>query len=46
MHIAMQFECFDPEPVYLGKRKEWKIIKKFFLDHVQQFVLDLDKAKR
>ncbi len=36
----------DPEPVYLGKRKEWKIIKKFFLDHVQQFVLDLDKAKR
>ncbi len=42
----MQFECFDPEPVYLGKRKEWKIIKKFFLDHVQQFVLDLDKAKR
>lgn len=35
----------DPEPAYLGKKKEWKIIKKFFVDHVQQFVLDLNRAK-
>lgn len=34
----------DPEPVYLGRRTDWKIIKKFFLDRVQQFVLDLDRA--
>jgi hypothetical protein len=35
----------DPEPAYLGKKKEWKTIKKFFIDHVQQFALDLDRAK-
>lgn len=34
----------DPEPEYLGKKKEWKRIKKYFADHVQQFVLDLHKA--
>lgn len=34
----------DPEPDYLGKKKDWKVIKKFFVDHVQQFVLDLHKT--
>lgn len=34
----------DPEPEYLGKKKEWKSIKKYFADHVQQFVLDLHRA--
>ena len=35
----------DPEPAYLGKKKDWKIIKKFFAGHVQQFTLDLNRAK-
>lgn len=34
----------DPEPEYIGKKKDWKQIKKYFMDHVQQFVLDLHKA--
>jgi len=34
----------DPEPDYLGKKKDWKVIKKFFADHVQQFALDLHKT--
>lgn len=35
----------DPEPEYLTRRKDWKTIKRFFADHVQQFVLDLHRAK-
>ncbi len=35
----------DPEPEYLGKKKDWRSIKRFFTDHVQQFVLDLHKTK-
>lgn len=36
----------DPEPVYPGKRTDWKIVKKYFTNHVQQFVLDLGRAKK
>lgn len=36
----------DPEPEYMGKKKEWKRIKKYFTDHVQQFVLDLHRASQ
>ncbi len=36
----------DPEPEYLTKKREWKTIKKFYADHVQQFVLDLDRMKK
>lgn len=35
----------DPEPEYLTKKKDWKTIKKFFIDHVQQFVFDLHRTK-
>jgi hypothetical protein len=34
----------DPEPEYLGKRVAWTTIKKYLIDHVQQFVLDIQKA--
>jgi len=34
----------DPDPDYLGKRAAWGKIKKYFADHVQQFVLDIQKA--
>ncbi len=35
----------DPDPEYLGRKKDWKAVKKFFADHVQQFTLDLHKAR-
>jgi hypothetical protein len=31
----------DPDPEYLGKRTAWAKIKKYFIDHLQQFVLDM-----
>ncbi len=34
----------DPDPAYSGKRVSWTTIKKYLLDHVQQFVLDIQKA--
>jgi hypothetical protein len=34
----------DPDPKYLGKRTAWEKIKKYLTDHVQQFVLDIQKA--
>ena len=34
----------DPDPYYLGKRAAWGKIKKYFTDHVQQFVLDIQKV--
>ena len=34
----------DPDPEYLGRKKDWKVIKRYFVDHVQQLVLDLQKA--
>lgn len=35
----------DPDPVCLGKKKDWSAIKKYMADHVQQFVLDMHKAR-
>lgn len=36
----------DPDPHYCaGRETDWKIIKKFFVGHVQQMVLDLQQAK-
>ena len=34
----------DPDPKYLGKRTAWGKIKKYFTDHVKQFVLDVQRA--
>ena len=34
----------DPDPAYLGKRVAWAKIKKYFIDHVQQFVLDIQQV--
>ncbi len=34
----------DPDPEYLGNRIAWAKIKKYLADHVQQFVLDIQKA--
>ena len=34
----------DPDPEYLGKRTDWAKIKKYFIDHLQQFVLDIQKV--
>jgi hypothetical protein len=34
----------DPDPVYLGKHAAWVKMKKYFTDHVQQFVLDIQKV--
>lgn len=34
----------DPDPEYLGRKKDWKAIKRYFVDHVRQIVLDLGKA--
>jgi len=34
----------DPDPEYLGRKKDWKEIKRYFVDHVRQLVLDLQKA--
>ena len=31
----------DPDPEFLGKRVAWAKIKKYLVDHVQQFVLDI-----
>lgn len=37
----------DPDPEYLeGYEVDWGVVKEFFKDHVKQFVLDLEKAKR
>jgi len=36
----------DPDPEYLGKRTDWTKIKKYLSDHVQQFVLDIQKVIR
>lgn len=35
----------DPEPDFIGKKKDWREIKKYFTDHVQQFVLDIERSK-
>lgn len=34
----------DPDPAYLGKRMPWVKIKRYFIDHVQQFVLDIHQV--
>lgn len=34
----------DPDPEYLRKRMVWTKIKKYLMDHVQQFVSDIRKA--
>lgn len=31
----------DPDPHYLPRKKDWKSVKKYFVDHVRQFTLDL-----
>ena len=36
----------DPEPRYPGKVKpEWKAVKKFFIGHVRQLVLDVEAGR-
>ena len=36
----------DPEPKYSGKTKpEWKAVKKFFIGHVRQMVLDMEDGR-
>jgi len=35
----------DPDPAYLGKRKDWTAIKKYLTNHVQQFVLDVYRSR-
>jgi hypothetical protein len=34
----------DPDPVYLGTKIEWSKIKKYISNHIQQFVLDIQKT--
>ena len=34
----------DPDPEYLGNHIAWSKIKKYLADHVQQFVLDIQKV--
>jgi nucleotidyltransferase AbiEii toxin of type IV toxin-antitoxin system len=36
----------DPDPAYLGKRVAWTTIKKYLIDHVQQFALDIQKVNK
>jgi hypothetical protein len=36
----------DPDPAYLGKHMAWTKIKKYFIGHVQQFVLDIQEVVR
>ncbi len=35
----------DPEPRYLTKKKDWKTVKKYFVDHGRQFTLDLHGSR-
>ncbi len=50
VHIGKSLVYFhdadsDPEPRYCkGKETDWQTIKTFFVNHVQQMVLDLQKA--
>ena len=50
VHIGKSLVYFsdadsNPEPRYLkGKSIEWGRVKKFFRNHVKQFVFDLDAA--
>lgn len=32
----------DPEPAYIGPAVKWETVKRFFIKHVRQFVLDLE----
>jgi len=34
----------DPDPAYLGKRITWAKVKKYFIGHVKQFVLDIQQV--
>lgn len=34
----------DPDPAYLVKHKDWSAIKKYIVNHIQQYVLDIHKA--
>jgi len=36
----------DPDPEYLGKMTAWGKIKRYLTDHVQQFVLDIQKVDK
>jgi len=36
----------DPDPEYLGKMTSWGKIKRYLTDHVQQFVLDIQKVDK
>ncbi|MBA4349021.1 MAG: hypothetical protein C0415_03410 [Thermodesulfovibrio sp.] len=50
VHIGKSLVYFsdadsNPDPAYVkGKELKWEIIKKFFKNHVKQFVFDLDGA--
>jgi len=52
VHIGKSLVYFadadgNPEPAYLlGKAVKWDVIKKFFRQHVKQFVMDLDVAAK
>ena len=36
----------DPDPLYVGKSTAWGKIKRYLTDHVQQFVLDIQKVNK
>jgi len=42
--VYLQDAESDPDPKYLGTNIEWLKIKKYITNHVQQFVLDIQKA--
>jgi hypothetical protein len=50
VHIGKSLVYFidadsDPEPAYMkGRSIQWERLKKFFRNHVKQFVLDLERA--
>lgn len=52
LHIGKSFVYFsdadsNPDPDYIeGKHIEWDKIRKFYIRHVRQFVLDLEAATK
>lgn len=44
--VFFQDADLDPDPEYLAKPKDWIAIKKYIVNHIQQFVLDIHKARK
>lgn len=34
----------DPDPQFINKKIAWETVKKYFVNHVRQFMIDIDRA--